>query len=154
MKAVLQRVSYGSVKVEGRLVGEIGAGLVILVGVEEGDSEKDSVFLAQKSADLRIFSDDAGKMNLSVKDIGGACLVISQFTLLADWRKGRRPSFIKAAKPELGERLYLHFADELRKLDVPVELGIFGAHMEVSLTNDGPVTLLLENQFDATPTPA
>jgi D-tyrosyl-tRNA(Tyr) deacylase len=153
MKAVLQRVSKAMVRVDGKVVGEIEAGLVILLGVEEGDSEKDSSYLAQKSADLRIFSDPAGKMNLSVKDVGGACLVISQFTLLADWRKGRRPSFIRAAKPELGQCLYLHFADELRKLAVPVELGVFGAHMEVSLTNDGPVTLLLENQFGSAPAP-
>ncbi len=147
MKAVLQRVSQGSVKVDGLITGQIGTGLVILLGVEQGDSEQDGSYLAQKAAELRIFSDETGKMNLSVKDVNGGALVISQFTLMADWRKGRRPGFTRAAHPVEGERLYHHFASELKKLDIPVEMGVFGAHMEVSLVNDGPVTLLLENQF-------
>ncbi|HEY9868341.1 MAG TPA: D-aminoacyl-tRNA deacylase [Candidatus Obscuribacterales bacterium] len=148
MKAVLQRVSRGSVTVDGRVVGAIGTGLVILVGVEQGDTEKDSAYLAQKCAELRIFADDEGRMNRSIKEVGGAALVVSQFTLIADWRKGRRPGFTRAASPAEGERLYLHFADELRRCGVPVETGIFGAHMDVELVNDGPVTLLLENQFE------
>ncbi len=119
---------------------------MILVGVEQGDSESDSTFLARKSAEMRIFPDEEGKMNRSLTDVGGRALVISQFTLVADWKKGRRPSFIKAAPPEEGNRLYEHFAQELRALGVHVETGIFGAHMDVSLVNDGPVTILLEYQ--------
>lgn len=147
MKAVLQRVSRGSVTVDGRIVGKVGVGLVVLVGVEQGDTPRDATYLAEKTAELRIFADETGKMNRSIKEVNGQALVISQFTLLADWRKGRRPGFTKAARPEEGERLYLHYADELRRLGVPVELGVFGAHMEVELVNDGPVTLLLENRF-------
>lgn len=147
MKAVLQRVSEASVVVDGKTVGAIGRGLMILVGVEKGDEGRDSSFLAKKAVEMRIFNDDAGKMNLSVKDIGGSALVISQFTLPADWKKGRRPSFIRAAEPSEGERLYQHFASEIRALGVPVETGVFGAHMMVSLTNDGPVTMILDHQF-------
>lgn len=146
MKAVLQRVSKASVTVDGNVVGSIETGLMILVGVEQGDSESDSTFLARKSAEMRIFPDEEGKMNRSLTDVGGRALVISQFTLVADWKKGRRPSFIKAAPPEEGNRLYEHFAQELRALGVHVETGIFGAHMDVSLVNDGPVTILLEYQ--------
>ncbi len=146
MKAVLQRVSEASVSVDGTVIGSVGCGLVILLGVEQGDCEQDSSFLAQKAAELRIFADEFGKMNLSVKDVGGGALVISQFTLIADWRKGRRPGFTRAAAPAEGERLYRHFADELRKLAVPVAMGVFGAHMAVSLVNDGPVTLILESR--------
>lgn len=147
MKAVLQRVSQATVSVDCKQVGAIGAGLVILLGVEQGDSEQESTFLSRKCADLRIFSDSAGKMNLSIKDINGSILLISQFTLAAEWKKGRRPSFIKAAAPEEGERLYEHFALCLRDLEIPVATGIFGADMAVSLTNDGPVTLILDHQF-------
>jgi D-tyrosyl-tRNA(Tyr) deacylase len=147
MKAVLQRVSKAEVVVEGKQVGAIGAGLLILVGVERGDEERDSTFLAKKAVDMRIFNDDAGKMNLSVKDIGGSALIISQFTLPAEWKKGRRPSFIRAAEPAEGERLYEHFMAEVRALGIPVETGVFGAHMMVSLTNDGPVTIILDHQF-------
>lgn len=146
MKAVLQRVSKASVTVDGNVVGSIDTGLVILVGVEQGDSESDSAFLARKSAEMRIFPDEEGKMNRSLTDVGGRALVISQFTLVADWKKGRRPSFIKAAPPEEGNRLYEHFAQEMRALGVHVETGVFGAHMDVSLVNDGPVTILLEYQ--------
>lgn len=148
MKTVLQRVSRASVTVDGRIVGSIdGSGLMILIGVEQGDTEKDSVYLAQKSTELRIFNDEAGKMNLSLMDVGGGCLVVSQFTLAADWRKGRRPGFSRAAAPAEGERLYLHFVEQLKSLGVKkVETGVFGADMKVELVNDGPVTMLLENQ--------
>jgi len=157
MKAVLQRVSGAEVKVDGLVVGRVAgsvragvsssAGLVVLLGVEEGDTEDDSVFLAQKTAELRIFPDQHHRMNLSITDVSGSILVISQFTLIADWRKGRRPGFTRAARPQEGERLYLHYVDQLRSRGIHVETGIFGAHMDVNLTNDGPVTLILENQF-------
>ena len=155
MKAVLQRASQGSVHVDGALVGQLkpkgesssGAGLVILLGVEQADVDADSTYLAQKTAQLRIFPDAEGKMNLSVKEAGACALVISQFALIADWRKGRRPGFSRAAPPAEGERLYLHFVEELRKEGLHVETGSFGAHMEVNLTNDGPVTLILESRI-------
>jgi len=155
MKAVLQRASSANVIVDGVVIGQLkpqldgasGAGLVILLGVEQADVEGDSSYLAQKTAQLRIFSDKDGKMNLSVKDVAGSVLVISQFTLIADWRKGRRPGFSAAAAPAEGERLYLHFVEALRKEGLHVETGSFGAHMEVTLTNDGPVTLILESQL-------
>ena len=156
MKAVLQRVSSASVAVDGQIIGSIGSatdtgrGLVILLGVEQGDTERDSSYLAQKSIDLRIFADEAGKMNKSIVDVGGSILVISQFTLIADWRKGRRPSFIRAAAPEIGNALYLHFIGELRRLGLTVETGQFGADMKVSLVNDGPVTMILDNQIAST----
>lgn len=147
MKAVLQRVSGASVEVDGRDIAAFtGPGLLILLGVEAGDSEKDSAYLAQKSAELRIFADQAGKMNLSIQEVGGSCIVVSQFTLLADWRKGRRPGFTRAASPQEGERLYLHFVEQMRSRSVNVQTGEFGADMKVSLVNDGPVTLLLENK--------
>lgn len=157
MKAVLQRVLGASVSVGGEVIGKIGTGpgdhsgkgLVVLLGVEEGDGERDSVFLAQKTAELRIFSDLDGKMNLSVEDVEGSVLVISQFTLIADWRKGRRPGFSRAAKPQEGERLYLHYVEQLRSRGLHVETGEFGADMAVSLVNDGPVTLLLESRIEA-----
>lgn len=152
MKAVLQRASRASVEVEGKLVSSFlsedgkACGLLILLGVEEGDSEADSVYLAGKATELRIFNDDADKMNLSVVEAGGNIIVVSQFTLLADWKKGRRPGFTKAAAPAEGERLYLHFVEELKKRGLKVGTGVFGAHMEVSLINSGPVTLLLESR--------
>ncbi len=149
MKAVLQRVSRASVTVDGKVVGAIdGWGFMILVGVEQGDTDKDSAFLAQKTTELRIFNDEAGKMNLSLMDVRGGCLVVSQFTLAADWRKGRRPGFSRAAAPTEGERLYMHFVEQLKSLGVSkVETGVFGADMKVELVNDGPVTMLLENRF-------
>lgn len=147
--------------VDGVVVGKIGSGpgdmtpdgkgLVVLLGVEQNDTEKDSTYLAQKTAEIRIFADEEGKMNRSVGELSGTVLVISQFTLLADWRKGRRPGFTKAAPPAEGERLYEHFVSELRRLGLKVETGKFGAHMEVRLLNDGPVTLILENQFALSP---
>ena len=150
MKAVLQRVSKAAVEVEGKEVGAIGIGLLILLGVERGDTDKDCEFLARKSSELRIFADEAGKMNKSLTEVGGAVLLISQFTLPAEWRKGRRPSFIKAAEPAEGERLYEYFGKVLRALGVHVEQGIFGAHMNVSLVNDGPVTMILDHQAGTT----
>jgi D-aminoacyl-tRNA deacylase len=149
MKAVLQRVSQASVVVNGEEVGRIGTGLVILIGVEKGDEERDSTFLARKCVELRIFPDEAGKMNRSLKEISGRVLLISQFTLPAEWKKGRRPSFIRAAHPTEGEHLYHHFAQQVRALGIHVQTGVFGAHMDVNLTNDGPVTLILDHQFAA-----
>lgn len=150
MKAVLQRASRAGVTVDGEVISSFQAadgkacGLLILLGVEQGDSEADSIYLAGKAAELRIFEDAEGKMNLSVLEAGGQVIVVSQFTLLADWKKGRRPGFTKAAAPSEGERLYLHFCEELRKKGLHVGTGRFGAHMEVELINSGPVTILLE----------
>ncbi len=146
MKAVLQRCSKAQVVVDGEITGAINKGLTILLCVEQKDSEADCDFLARKSTELRIFPDDAGKMNLSLSEIGGSVLLISQFTLAADWKKGRRPGFTRAASPQEGERLYEYFASCLEKLGIKVEKGVFGAHMEVSLCNDGPVTLILDYQ--------
>jgi D-aminoacyl-tRNA deacylase len=147
MKAVLQRVSSASVEVDGQVVGSIAAGFMVLLGVEQGDVDRDAQYLAGKTAELRVFADDAGKMNLSIKDLHGSVLLISQFTLLADWRKGRRPGFTRAAGPAEGQRLYEYFGKCLEQAGVPVEYGVFGADMKVTLTNDGPVTLLIENKF-------
>jgi len=144
MKAVLQRVREASVEVDGRKVAETGPGLLVLLGVESGDSDAEAEYLAQKSVDLRIFADENGKMNRSLLEIGGQALVVSQFTLLADWRKGRRPGFTRAAAPDEGRRLYEHYASCIEQKGVTVATGVFGADMKVSLVNDGPVTLLLE----------
>ena len=146
MKAVLQRCSSAQVLVENEVVGAIKQGLMILLCVEQGDSEADADFLAKKSAELRIFPDGEGKMNLSVQDISGGILLISQFTLAAEWKKGRRPGFSRAASPQEGQRLYEYFAAQLEKQGINVERGVFGAHMEVSLCNNGPVTLILDYQ--------
>ena len=152
MKAVLQRASRASVTVNGEVVSEFASqdgkacGLLILLGVEQGDSEADSAYLATKAVELRIFSDSDDKFNLSVQDAGSNIIVVSQFTLLADWKKGRRPGFTKAAAPEIGQKLYLHFVEELKKKGLNVGTGVFGAHMEVSLVNSGPVTILLESR--------
>lgn len=145
MKAVLQRVTRAEVRVDGASVGAIERGLLVLVGVAQEDSEGDAEALADKVAGLRIFEDDAGKMNLSAVDIGGAALVVSQFTLYADTRRGRRPGFTGAAAPELAERLYLRFAEALRALGVEVATGRFGEIMEVELVNDGPFTIWLDS---------
>jgi D-tyrosyl-tRNA(Tyr) deacylase len=145
MIAVLQRASEGKVTVEDRITGEIDSGLVILLGVAQGDTESDADFLTDRIAGFRIFNDDQGKMNRSIRDVNGSALVISQFTLAGDWRKGRRPSFTSAAPPEEGERLYEYFCDQLRKLEVPVKTGEFGAMMKVSLINDGPVTFVMDS---------
>jgi D-tyrosyl-tRNA(Tyr) deacylase len=148
MKAVLQRVKSASVEVSGQIVGSIDLGLMILLGIEQGDSNEESTFIANKVKDLRIFADDVGKMNKSIEEVKGSILLVSQFTLIADWKKGRRPGFTRAAAPDEGKRLYEHFAQTLRNLGLHVETGIFGADMQVSLINDGPVTLVLEHQLE------
>jgi D-tyrosyl-tRNA(Tyr) deacylase len=144
MRAVVQRVSKGSVTVEGQVIGAVERGVVVLVGVTHGDTKEQAEWLARKIAGLRIFEDRVGKMNASLLDVDGAALVISQFTLYADSRKGRRPGFTDAAPPELAEPLVEYFAQALRNHGVPVETGIFGADMLVEIHNDGPVTILLE----------
>lgn len=144
MRALVQRVRYGKVSVDGEIVSEISNGLVILLGIGHGDGEAQSIWLAEKIANLRIFEDDEGKMNLSVRDVGGSALVVSQFTLYADSQKGRRPSFVDAALPELAEPLVEKFAEMIRQQGVPAGVGVFGAHMLVEIHNDGPVTIWLE----------
>jgi D-tyrosyl-tRNA(Tyr) deacylase len=146
VKAVLQRVSHASVKVDGAIVGQIGRGLLVLLGVHQEDSEADAHALADKTTALRIFDDADGKMNLSVEDVKGSVLVVSQFTLLGDCRKGRRPSFVDAAPPELAERLYETFVAAIGVKGIPVATGKFRAQMDVALVNDGPVTLLLDSR--------
>ncbi|QDT66024.1 D-aminoacyl-tRNA deacylase [Calycomorphotria hydatis] len=146
MRAVVQRVSSAHVDVDGETIGKIERGLLVLLGVGQDDSESDVTYLAAKVAGLRIFEDDAGKMNRSVMEIGGGILVVSQFTLWGDCRKGKRPSFIAAAEPAMADELYERFVAELRQLGLPVETGKFRAHMDVHLTNDGPVTLMLDSQ--------
>lgn len=144
MKAVIQRVTSASVVVEGKTVGQINRGILVLLGVEKGDDEAKADWLAEKICGLRIFSDEAGKMNLSLKDIGGGLLVVSQFTLAGNCDKGRRPSFDTAAPPEEGKRLYEYFVAAVRRLGLPAATGIFQADMQVALVNDGPVTFILE----------
>jgi len=146
MKALVQRVVKGSVTVDGEIVGSIGRGLVVLAGVGAGDTEKDVDYLAEKVANLRIFSDAGGKFNLSALDTGGEVLLISQFTLMADTRKGRRPSFSDAAPPEDAERLINLFVDRLRAAGLRVATGRFRAHMLVEIHNDGPVTIMLDSR--------
>lgn len=144
MRVLLQRVRRASVTVECERVAEIERGFVALVGVGHGDTAASAAKLAAKTARLRVFGDDAGLMNLALGDIGGAVLAVSQFTLYADARKGNRPSFTDAATPDIGEAVYGAYVEALRAAGVPVETGIFGAHMQVELVNDGPVTILLE----------
>ncbi len=146
MRAVVQRVSQARVDVDGRVVGEIGLGLLVLVGIAGDDVDKDAEWLSEKVSSLRIFEDSDGKMNLSVHDVGGSMLAVSQFTLLGDCRKGRRPSYDKAAGPEEAERLYRKFVESLRVKRLPVEEGAFRARMSVHLVNDGPVTLMLDSR--------
>ncbi|MCC6145253.1 MAG: D-tyrosyl-tRNA(Tyr) deacylase [Candidatus Hydrogenedentes bacterium] len=146
MRAVIQRVSEASVTVEGEVTGHIGRGLLVLLGVELEDTEDDAAYLADKTAGMRIFSDAASKFNLSLRDVDGGVLVISQFTLHGDCRKGRRPSFTQAARPEHAVPLYESFVQRLRAEGLPVATGVFGAHMDVHLVNDGPVTLLLDSR--------
>lgn len=148
MRALLQRVTEATVKVDGENIGSCGKGLLILLGVCKGDSREEATFLADKCLNLRIFADDEGKMNRSLLDIQGGILVISQFTLYADTRRGRRPSFVEAAVPEVSQPLYEYFVECLRSGGIPVETGSFGAEMQVSLVNDGPVTILLEKNSD------
>lgn len=146
MRAVIQRVTRASVAIEGKIVGAIDQGLVILLGVKHGDTESDAKYLADKCANLRIFSDADGKINLSALDVNGQILAISQFTLYGDTRKGRRPSFIDAAPPEISEPLYLKFVQYLKETGLKVATGEFGAMMLIEIHNDGPVTLILESK--------
>lgn len=145
MRAVVQRVSEARVEVDGRIVGSIERGLLVLLGVGKDDTERDCEWMVDKVSGLRIFEDEGGKMNLSVGDVGGAILVVSQFTLYGDCRRGKRPSFTDAAPPEKGKELYDLFVELLRKKGIRVETGVFGAHMHVHLVNDGPVTILLDS---------
>ncbi|MBW2645240.1 MAG: D-tyrosyl-tRNA(Tyr) deacylase [Deltaproteobacteria bacterium] len=142
MRAVIQRVTESSVRVKNEVVGKIGRGMLVLLGVSDDDKVEDSIYLSEKIVNLRIFEDEHGKMNRSLVDIGGEMLVVSQFTLLADCRKGRRPSFVKAASPEKGEELYRDFSDRVASMGIRTAKGRFGAMMAVSLINDGPVTII------------
>jgi D-tyrosyl-tRNA(Tyr) deacylase len=146
VRAVVQRVASASVNVEGDVVGQIECGFLVLLGVGTDDADADAVALAEKIAGLRVFEDEAGKMNLALNDVGGQMLVVSQFTLFGDCRKGRRPSFVDAARPEKAELLYETFVAEVRGQGIHVETGRFQTHMDVSLVNDGPVTLLLDSR--------
>src|SRR5215203_5356358 len=146
MRAVVQRVTFARVRVDGRLVGEIGRGLLVFAGVEKGDGPEDAAYVAAKVSDLRIFEDAAGKMNLSIREAAGAALVVSQFTLCGDCRRGRRPSFDAAESPAAAKMIYQGLIDALRAHDVTVETGEFQADMAVELLNDGPVTMLLDSR--------
>ncbi|OWK99399.1 D-tyrosyl-tRNA(Tyr) deacylase [Kaistella haifensis DSM 19056] len=146
MKIVIQRVTEANVKVEGKIVGEITKGLLLLIGIDEEDEKTDADWLVQKILNLRIFGDEEGKLNLSVTDISGEILCISQFTLIADYKKGNRPSFIKAAKPDKAIPLFEYFKTEIAKSGLKTESGIFGADMKVSLLNDGPVTIVMDSK--------
>ena len=146
MKALLQRVTEASVSINGEVVGKIGQGLAVFIGVASGDTEKDAQYLAQKIVNLRIFSDEAGKFNLSALDIKGELLIVSQFTLLADTKKGRRPSFVEAAPPAQAEELFEQFVEQARATGLKVETGRFQQYMQVEIHNDGPVTILLDSR--------
>ena len=146
MRAVLQRVTDADVSVDSKITGKIGKGFVILLGVEDGDSEADADYLVEKITGLRVFEDSEGKMNLSMMDVGGELLSVSQFTLLADARKGRRPSFVKAARSEEANRLYIYFNEKVREKGIRVAEGVFQAEMLVRINNDGPVTILLDSR--------
>ena len=145
MRIVIQRAEKAKVSVDGEVVGQIGKGFMVLVGVGPEDTKQNADFLVNKMCNLRVFEDEQGKMNLSIKDVGGQVLAISQFTLYADCKKGNRPSFTVAAKPEQANELYEYFMEEIKKQGIKVEHGIFGAHMKVDFINDGQVTILLEN---------
>jgi D-tyrosyl-tRNA(Tyr) deacylase len=146
MKIVLQRVREASVEVDGKVAGKIGPGVCLLVGIEKGDSEQDAQYLAKKAVELRIFPDKEGKMNLSLQDVGGEVLAVSQFTLAGSVRKGRRPSFDKAEAPEEAERLFHYLIDLIRQRQIKVETGVFQEMMDVHLVNDGPVTFFLQSK--------
>jgi len=150
MRAVVQRVSSASVRVDGELIGAVGRGALVLLGVLEGDGEREAVQLAEKVAGFRYFADDEGRMNLAAAEVGGALLVVSQFTLAADGRKGRRPSFDRAAEPARAQELYERFVSQLLALGLSVETGRFGAMMEVELVNEGPVTFVLDEAATST----
>lgn len=145
MRAVVQRVASSSVTVEGETTGKIDKGLMVLLGVADGDTDKDVTYMVDKIVNLRIFEDENDKMNLSLQDIGASLLVVSQFTLLGDCRKGRRPSFIEAARPEMADNLYQKFVDKARSMGIRTETGRFQTHMMVELINDGPVTILVDS---------
>ena len=144
MRILLQRVKQSEVRVDGKITGKIGKGLLLLVGITHTDTEKEADYLAEKCANLRIFEDENGKMNLSVKDVKGEILAVSQFTLYGDARKGRRPSFTSAARPENANKLYEYFVEKLNQLGFKRQTGIFQEHMDVELINDGPITMMLE----------
>lgn len=146
MRVVYQRVSRAEVRVDGKVVSRIGKGALLLVGVAKSDDSETARWMAQKIAGLRVHDDEDGKLNLSLLDIGGEVLAVSQFTLLGDCRKGKRPSYTEAASPEVAEPLFIRFVDFLREQGVPVQIGAFGEHMEVELVNDGPVTVLVERE--------
>lgn len=146
MRAVIQRVRQASVEVDSNQIGSIKAGVLVFLGVEDGDSERDADYLVSKTAGLRIFEDDSGRMNRSLLDSGGSALVVSQFTLLGDVRRGKRPSFTAAAEPSVANQLYVYFCEQLERSGVSVARGQFQADMQVSLTNDGPVTILLDSR--------
>ncbi len=146
MRAVIQRIKESSVKTENQIIGRTGFGLLVLLGVANGDSPSDADYLVNKITNLRIFEDDKGKMNRSLLELGGEMMVVSQFTLLGDCRKGRRPSFMQAAEPNLATELYEYFVNQVRSLGIAVQTGRFGAMMEVALINDGPVTLIVESR--------
>lgn len=146
MRAVVQRVDYANVKVKGKVVGEIDKGLLVFLGVGDNDNNSDLEYMVDKILGLRIFEDELGKMNLSLKDINGEILVVSQFTLYGDVRRGKRPSFTSSAKPELAERLYEDFIEKCKEEGLKVETGIFGAHMDVEIKNNGPVTILIDSK--------
>ena len=151
MKAVIQRVTRASVEVEGRIVGAIGGGLLVLLGVAKGDGETDCEFIIEKVQGLRIFADEAGKMNRSLADVGGAILLVSQFTLLGSTKNGRRPGFEEAAPPEEAKRWYQRVVEALKARGTAVETGVFAAYMKVELVNDGPVTFLLDSRSGTSP---
>lgn len=146
MKALIQRVSQASVSVNQQIIGQIGKGFLVLLGVAQEDTEEDLHYLVKKVTGLRVFPDEQEKMNLSLKDVGGSLLVVSQFTLLASTKKGNRPSFTQAGAPAMSKALYEKFIENCRKMGFPVEHGEFGAHMEVALINDGPVTILIDSK--------
>lgn len=148
MRAVIQRVSQASVSVDGSIVGRIDQGLLVLLGVAAGDGATDLNYLLKKTVNLRIFEDSAGKMNLALRDVGGSVLVVSQFTLHGDVRRGNRPSFIQAADPNIAEALYEEFVNRVREEGIDVQTGIFQADMQVSLTNDGPVTIIIDSRWN------
>jgi D-aminoacyl-tRNA deacylase len=146
VRAVVQRVKDASVRVDGEVVGRVGRGLVVLLGVGTGDGARDADYLADKLLNLRVFADESGQMNRSLRDVGGGLLVVSQFTLYGDARRGRRPSYVDAAPPEEARRLYEHLVSRLHEARVPVATGVFGAAMDLALVNEGPVTILLDSR--------
>jgi D-tyrosyl-tRNA(Tyr) deacylase len=146
MRAVVQRVKRCSVEVDGKIVGSIGKGLLVLLGIKNDDSKRDIEYIKDKILNLRIFEDDRSKMNLSLKDVSGQIMIVSQFTLYGDCRKGRRPSFIKAASPETAQGIYMDFVEEIKSTGIYVQQGVFQAHMDISIVNEGPVTIILDSE--------